>query len=125
VAAVEADLPPGDPVSMDTLGGRRLVVGRPGTGTRRVADAILRRSPGTRIAVEVEHREAMLPLVLARAGVAVMGESWRELARAAGAVVRGLATDDAVRVCLVHRDGRLTPAATAFLPRSAGVIAPG
>lgn len=125
VAAVDADLPPGEPVSMDTLGGRRLVVGRPGTGTRRVADAILRRSPGARIAVEVEHREAVLPLVLARVGIAVLCESWRDLARASGAVVRDLATDDALRVCLVHREGRLSPAAVAFVPRSAGTISPG
>ncbi|TDV55134.1 LysR family transcriptional regulator [Actinophytocola oryzae] len=117
VAAVEADLPAGEPVSMDALAGRRLVVGRPGTGARRVADGVLRRSPGCRIAVEVEHREAVLPLVLARVGVAVLNESWRELARAAGAVVRDLAADEVLKVCLVHRDGRLSPAATAFLPR--------
>jgi DNA-binding transcriptional LysR family regulator len=117
VAAADADLPPGEPVPMDALAGRRLVVGRPGTGARRVADGILRRSPGARIAVEVEHREAVLPLVLAHAGVGVLSGSWRELARAAGAVVRELAADDVVRVCLVHRDGRLSPAAAAFLPR--------
>jgi len=116
VAAVDADLPAGSPVAMDALGGRRLVV-VPGSGARRVADGILRRSPGCRIAVEVEHREAVLPLVLARVGVAVLSESWRELARAAGAVVRDLATDDVRKVCLVHRDGRLSPAAAAFLPR--------
>jgi DNA-binding transcriptional LysR family regulator len=117
VAADEVDLPAGDPVAMDALANRRLVVGSPGTGTRRVADRILRRSPGCRVAVEVEHREAVLPLVLAHVGVAVLSESWRELARAAGAVVRDLASDEVLRVCLVHRDGRLSPAATAFLPR--------
>jgi DNA-binding transcriptional LysR family regulator len=83
---------------------------------RRVADEILRRSRGSRIAVEIEHREAVLPLVLARVGVAVLSESWRELARSAGAVVRDLAGDEVLRVCLVHRDGRLSPAAAAFLP---------
>jgi DNA-binding transcriptional LysR family regulator len=116
VAAVDGDLPSGDPLPMDALAGRRLVVGRPGTGTRRVADSILRRSPGCRIAVEVEHGEAVLPLVLARVGVAVLSESWRALARAAGATVRDLATDEIRRVCLIHREARLTPAATAFLP---------
>src|SRR5262245_4366686 len=120
VAAVESDLPAAEPVPLEGLGGRRLVVGRPGTPSRRVADAILRRSPGCRVAVEVEHREAVLPLVLARAGVAVLSESWRDLARAAGAVVRDLATDDVLRVCLVHRDGPLSPAAAAFLPRQQG-----
>jgi DNA-binding transcriptional LysR family regulator len=117
VAASDGDLPAGDPVSMDALSGRRLIVGQPGTGLRRVADDILRRSPGSRIAVEIEHREAVLPLVLARVGVAVLSESWRELAQAAGAVVRDLASDEVLRVCLVHREGRLSPAAAAFVPR--------
>jgi DNA-binding transcriptional LysR family regulator len=117
VAATDADLPAGEPVSADALPGQRLIVGQPGTGMRRVADHILRRSRGSRIAVEIEHREAVLPLVLARVGVAVLSESWRELARSAGAVVRDLAGDEVLRVCLVHRDGRLSPAATAFLPR--------
>jgi DNA-binding transcriptional LysR family regulator len=116
VAATESDLPPGSPVAMNALGGRRLVV-VPGTGARRVADGILRRSPGCRIAVEVEHREAVLPLVLAGVGLAVLSESWRELACASGAVVRDLATDEVQKVCLVHREGRLSPAAAAFLPR--------
>jgi DNA-binding transcriptional LysR family regulator len=116
VGAADADLPAGSPVALDALGGRRLVV-VPGTGARRVADGILRRSPGCRIAVEIEHQEAVLPLVLARVGLAVLSESWRDLARAAGAVVRDLATDDVRKVCLVHRDGRLSPAAVAFLPR--------
>ena len=117
VAATSADLPSGEPVPTDALAGQRLIVGQPGTGMRRVADDILRRSRGSRIAVEIEHREAVLPLVLARVGVAVLSESWRELARSAGAVVRDLAGDDVLRVCLVHRDGRLSPAAAAFLPR--------
>jgi DNA-binding transcriptional LysR family regulator len=117
VAATEADLPAGEPVPADALAGQRLIVGQPGTGMRRVADDILRRSRGSRIAVEIEHREAVLPLVLGRVGVAVLSESWRELARSAGAAVRDLAADEVLRVCLVHREGRLSPAAAAFLPR--------
>ncbi len=117
VAAADADLPAGDPAPLAALTGRRLIVGQPGTGMRRVADEILRRAPGSRIAVEIEHREAVLPLVLAHVGIAVLSESWRELARSAGAVVRDLASDEVLRVCLVHRPGRLSPAARAFLPR--------
>ena len=58
-----------------------------------------------------------LTMGLARVGVAVLSESWRELARSAGAAVRDLASDEVLRVCLVHREGRLSPAAAAFLPR--------
>jgi DNA-binding transcriptional LysR family regulator len=117
VAATSEDLPTGEPVPTDALAGRRLIVGQPGTGMRRVADDILRRSRGARIAVEIEHREAVLPLVLGGVGVAVLSESWRELARSAGAAVRDLASDEVLRVCLVHREGPLSPAAAAFLPR--------
>lgn len=117
VAAAEADLPAGDPVPLEALMDRRLIVGQPGTGMRRVADQIMRRAPGSVIAVEIEHREAVLPLVLARVGIAVLSESWRDLARSAGAVVRDLASDEVLQVCLVHREGRLSPAAQAFLPR--------
>lgn len=114
VAATERDLPADDPVPLAALAGRRLIVGQPGTGMRRVADDIRRAAPGAWFAVEIEHREAVLPLVLAGVGVAVLSESWRELARSAGAAVRDLATAELLRVCLVHRPGRLSPAAAAF-----------
>ncbi len=117
VAASAADLPDGDPVAPSALTGRRLIVGQPGTGMRRAADDIVRAASGARFAVEIEHREAVLPLVLAGVGIAVLSESWRELARSAGAVVRDLASTEVLRVCLVHREGRLSPAAAAFVDR--------
>jgi DNA-binding transcriptional LysR family regulator len=124
VAGHEEDLPPGDPVPPADLAGCRLIVGQHGTGMRRAADAVLAAAPGARVAVEVEHREAVLPLVLAGVGVAVLSESWRGLAAGAGAVVRDLACDEVLHVCLVHREGPLTPAAAHFL-LAAGVAASG
>lgn len=109
-----------DPVGAADLAGAALIVGQPGTGMRRVADGILAASVGSRIAVEIEHREAVLPLVLAGVGVAVLSESWRELARSTGADVRDLDTDDRLQVCLAHRTRRLSPAAAAFLRTSLG-----
>lgn len=103
------------PVRPADLAGQRLVVGQPGTGMRRVADALLAEAPGSRVAVEIEHRAAILPLVLAGAGAAVVSESWRELAKASGAVIRELDVDHALDVSLLHRQGPLSPAATAFL----------
>ncbi|HEX2130847.1 MAG TPA: LysR family transcriptional regulator [Actinophytocola sp.] len=114
VAASEDDLPAGQPVPPETLRGCRLIVGQPGTGMRRVADDIVRVAEGSRVAVEVGHREAVLPLVLAGVGVAVLSESWRRLALDAGAVVRDLECAEVLHVCLLHRAGRLSPAATAF-----------
>jgi DNA-binding transcriptional LysR family regulator len=66
------------------------------------------------IAVQIEQREALLPLVLAGAGVAVVAEAWRSLALAAGLTVRELATDEVLHVSLVLPLSRLSPAATAF-----------
>ncbi|OLF15987.1 LysR family transcriptional regulator [Actinophytocola xanthii] len=124
VAGREDDLPAVDPVPPESLAGCRLIVGQPGTGMRRAADAVLAAAEGARVAVEVEHREAVLPLVLAGVGVAVLSESWRGLAADAGAVVRDLASDEVLHVCLVHRNGALSPAAARFLA-TAGVGEPG
>jgi DNA-binding transcriptional LysR family regulator len=115
VAASEADLPDSDPVRLEDLAGHRLIIGQPGTGMRRVADAILARAAGSRAVVEIEHREAVLPLVLARIGSAVLSEAWRPMAEAAGAAARDLLSEQSLSVSLVHRAGPLSPAATAFL----------
>ncbi|WP_414944664.1 LysR family transcriptional regulator [Amycolatopsis sp. cmx-11-32] len=110
----EAALPAGDPVRPADLAGAALIVGQQGTGMRGVADAVLREAPGSRFAVEVEHREAVLPLVLAGVGIAVVSDSWRVLAKSAGAAVRALECADSLAVSLESRQGRLSPAAAAF-----------
>ncbi|MEU3767458.1 LysR family transcriptional regulator [Amycolatopsis keratiniphila] len=120
LARDEAALPASDPVRPADLAGAALIVGQQGTGMRRVADAVLREAPGSRFAVEVEHREAVLPLVLAGVGIAVVSDSWRALAKAAGACVRALDCPDSLAVSLMHRPGRLSPAAAAFRDLAAG-----
>jgi DNA-binding transcriptional LysR family regulator len=107
------------PLQYADLRGQRLVVGQPGTGMRRVADAILMATDCT-IAVQIEQREALLPLVLAGAGVAVVAEAWRSLALAAGLTVRELVTDEVLHVSLVLPLSRLSPAATAFRDLAVG-----
>lgn len=115
LARDESALPPGDPIRPADLAGASLIVGQQGTGMRGVADAVRHQAPGSRFAVEVEHREAVLPLVLAGVGIAVVSDSWRALAKSAGAAVRALDCPDLLEVSLVHRPGRLSPAAAAFL----------
>lgn len=116
VALDEADLPAGaGQVRPRHMTGARLIVGQPGTGMRRVAESILAVARGSRIVVEIEQREALLPLVLAGVGVAVVAESWRGVAESAGLLVRDLVTPETLHVGLVHRSGRLSPAAEAFL----------
>lgn len=115
VARADADLPGGDgALTMGDLRGLPLVVGQPGTGMRRVADAIIA-ATDCRIAVEIEHREGLLPLVLSGVGAAVVADSWRPLADAVGLRVRRLVVEDELEVSLVWQRHRLSPAATAFV----------
>jgi hypothetical protein len=115
VARDDVGLPPGDrPLAVDELSGLRIISGQPGTGMRRVADAIVA-ATDCRIAVEIEHREGLLPLVLSGVGVAVVADSWRHLADAVGLRVRRLAVEDALDVGLVWQRHRLSPAAAAFV----------
>ena len=96
-----------------------LVVGQPGTGMRRVADAVIA-ATDCRIVVEIEHREGLLPLVLSGVGAAVVADSWRPLADAVGLQVRRLAVEDELDVSLVWQRHRLSPAAAAFVALAAG-----
>jgi DNA-binding transcriptional LysR family regulator len=82
---------------------------------RRAADMVLATSAGSRAVVEIEHREGILPLVLAGVGITIVAESWRRLAQSAGLLVRELDTTEVLAVELVHRPSALSPAAQAFL----------
>lgn len=116
VALEESELPPSDgPVRPRDLAGARLIAGQPGTGMRRAADGILAAAAGSHIAVEIEHREALLPLVLSGAGIAVVTDAWTTLAESAGLTVRPLDGAGELRVLLAHRAARVSPAAAAFL----------
>jgi DNA-binding transcriptional LysR family regulator len=105
----------GRSVSFEQLEGQRLIAGQKGTGMRRVADNVIAANESTSISVETEHREAILPLVLAGAGVAILSEAWRDLCREAGLHVYELMTNEELEVFLVHRRTALAPAAQAFL----------
>ncbi|MFI6642584.1 LysR family transcriptional regulator [Streptomyces sp. NPDC050504] len=113
--------PPGGPFSGRTgvecgeLAGERLIVGQPGTGMRAYVDSLRERGVAFTVAAETEHRAALLPLVLAGVGLAVVTESWRDLARRAGAEVLDIEPATALRIGLVSRRGSLSPAAAAFL----------
>ncbi|MFJ9381777.1 LysR family transcriptional regulator [Streptomyces sp. NPDC101455] len=97
------------------LAGYRLIVGQQGTGMRRYVDDLVAEGVEVTLAVEVEHRVAILPLVLAGVGLAVVTDAWRELARQAGVLVLDLEPRTSLRVTLVGRHGTTTPAAEAFL----------
>ncbi|WP_334684086.1 substrate-binding domain-containing protein [Arthrobacter sp. CAN_A6] len=106
------------PIRPANLSGARLIVGQVGTGMRRAAEVVLASAEGSKAVVEIEHREALLPLVLAGVGVAVVAESWRGLAEASGLTVRDLDITEALSVDFIHRPGPVSPATQAFLAAS-------
>lgn len=120
--ARDADsFPPGTaPLRPDELAGARLIVGQRGTGMRRAADLILTAAEGSRAVVEIEHREALIPLVLQNVGIAVVADAFRGVAQAAGLAIRQLDVREELAVELVHRPGPVSPAAQVFLDMAAG-----
>ena len=118
-----AVLPPGTPLpdhgrlTVGRLAGFPLITTPPGTSTRRLFGAALRQADpdaDPRIGVVTEHREAIVPLVMAGAGAAILPEPLALAAARLGASVAPL--DPAVRreLVLVRRSGPLSPAAQAF-----------
>jgi LysR family transcriptional regulator, carnitine catabolism transcriptional activator len=107
-------------LALRSLADAALITTPPGTSTRRLVDEALAAAGVTpAIAVETDHREAMAPLVVAGAGVALTPRRLAESARALGAVVREITPAIVREVGIVHRPGPLSPAARAFLALAA------
>jgi len=118
-----AVLPPGTPITTDRpisvarLANFPLITSPRGTSTRRLLSAALARGGADldpRFGVVTEHREAIVPLVMAGAGAAVLPEPLARQAAAMGAVVAPLSQPLHRPVVLVRRTGPLSPAARAF-----------
>jgi DNA-binding transcriptional LysR family regulator len=115
-------LPPGaDAHEGRALGARELahtplVVTPPGTSTRVLLEQALAAVDVTpQIAVVTAAREAIVPLVLAGAGAALLPAPLTREAQRRGAIVRAARPKITRQVGLVHRDSPLSPAAGAFL----------
>ncbi len=103
-------------VSLRELVTMPLVATPEGTSTRRLVESAfsgLGRVP--RVAVEVSQREAILPLVLAGAGIAFVPLRIAEQARGAGAVVARTRPMLSRRVGLVRREASSNPIVAAFV----------
>lgn len=115
-----AVLPPGTPKPRRRLGvaafaALPLVTTPPGTSSRRLVDDAVRAAGGEpNVVVETEHREAIVPLVLAGAGAALVPEPLARRAAADGATTARLEPPARRRVVLLRRAGPLSPAAAAF-----------
>lgn len=114
LAPPDATLPTDRPLTAGDLDGHRLLASPPGSVMRLVVDELCAGST-MRIGVEVEHRSAILPLVLAGVGVAVVSSAWTDLARTAGAQVCQLQSSATIQVDLIHRHTPLTPVAQTLL----------
>ena len=117
LVAFAADYPEdGVPVEPLTLSEIQFVVAPPGTSTRRLLEEALASVGVTPlIGVQTEAREAIVPLVLAGAGAALLPASLAHEARRRGATIRSVTPPITRNVGLVHRRGPLSAAAHAFL----------
>lgn len=88
-----------------------------GTSMRaHLVDACARQAIEPRIAVETELREALVPLVVAGAGAALVPRALTEPARAAGTIAVRTPSPPARReLAIIHRAGTIAPAAHAFV----------
>ncbi len=93
-----------------------LVVSPKGTSTRTLLEQALAAVGVTpQIAVEIAAREAIVPLVLAGAGAALLPAPLAREAQRRGAVMRAARPPITRRIGLIHREGLLSAPARAFL----------
>lgn len=104
------------PLGARELARTPLVVSPPGTSTRTLLEQALAEVGVTpQIAVQIAAREAIIPLVLAGAGAALLPASLAAEAQRRGAIVRSARPAITRSVGLIHRHGPLSSAARAFL----------
>lgn len=120
-------LPPGsavpgeDPLDALDRGEIPLVVAPVGTSTRRLLDQQLgARGRPAGIAVISAQRDAILPLVVAGAGAALVPDAMALIAEKLGAVVARAKPPVVRDLALVHRLGSMSPAASRFLGLASG-----
>jgi LysR family carnitine catabolism transcriptional activator len=107
-----------------------LIVSPPGTSTRMLLDQAMEAAGVVpNVAVETDAREAIVPLVLAGAGGALLPAPLALEAQRRGALLRAARPRIVRAIGLVRRPGTLSPAARAFLalgyPLAAGEVASG
>jgi LysR family carnitine catabolism transcriptional activator len=122
-----AVLPPGSPpprrgrLDLKALAALPLVTLPTGTSTRDALDEALGSLGATAVAaVETDQREAIVPLVLAGAGTAVLPKPMALEASERGAVVAALTPRIWRSIGMIHRDAALSPAARSFLEIAKG-----
>jgi DNA-binding transcriptional LysR family regulator len=107
---------PAGPLTLTDLAALPLIATPEGASLRHlVDDALAAVGLEARVVVVAATREAIVPLVLAGAGAAVLPRALAEPAAAQGATVRALTPVLRRQIGLVHRRSSRSPAAEAFL----------
>lgn len=108
-------------IKVEALAGMSMVTTPPGTSSRRILDRATE-AAGVRpvIAVESGPRDAILAMVVAGAGAALLPAPLADEAAAQGADVRDVDPPLTRAVTLAHRDAPLSPAAAAFVEIATG-----
>ncbi len=99
-------------VAPAALARQRFVVTPAGTSTRRLLDRVV---PNPVVAVEIDQRDAIVPLVLAGAGSALVPAPVALEAGRRGATVASLRPRVTRPIGLLHRPGAVSPAAAALV----------
>ena len=114
-----------DELDVATLADTPLVLTPIGSSMRNLVDNALRGAGITPlIAVETEQRDALVPLVLAGAGVAFVPHALADVAAAQGAIVRATRPTLSRKIAVVHRAGPLSPAGARFLACALEALSP-
>jgi LysR family transcriptional regulator, carnitine catabolism transcriptional activator len=111
------------PVALVDLTGVPFVAAPPGTSTRRLLDegfGVVGATPD--VAVVTAQRDAIIPLVLAGAGAALVPAPLAAGAAASGAILARPVPAVSRRIAVVHRQGPLSPAAIRFVALTQGNV---
>jgi len=112
----DTDIDTDQPVKLGRLATFDLIVTPPGTASRTMLElALAGVGARLRIAVETPHRAAIVPLVLAGAGAALLPLPMAEDAARQGARIARIDPPVVRRVQLLWRRGPLSPAGSAFV----------